>query len=152
MFRNMYSWTFLKENLNNFGSAQIKLNRRPTMEKLYILQLKDIDTNYASRGDYIRIHSLKWSHEYTKDGKIKAVKNSKSLDMFLEPNIFPYNLRKGIEHYILWFNKPLTNDVIDEYLKNKFKEGIYIFFINDPINQSIKDLNHAQIFYKKSKL
>lgn len=142
----MYSWKFLKENYQDFGNAKIKLMRKPTMQKIYDLHLKEVDEKYVSRGDYIRIFSLKWMPILV-DNKIKAVKNNKSLNIYLELNLFPYNLRKGINHYIVWFDKPISDKEMREFLDKNLK-GEYIYYSNDKINKSINDLEHIHVFNK----
>lgn len=64
-------------------------------------------------------------------------------------NTFPYDLNKGIEHWLLWVNPKdkLNISEIDTIIKNKFKTCVY--FSNIEKNKSVKTIEHYQILVYK---
>jgi hypothetical protein len=78
----------------------------------------------------------------------------------LIPCDFPYNVEKGIDHWILWINPKnvsikYTKKEVEKIIKNYmeyysplFKYFEYIFFENSVKNQSIKQIKHYHIFFR----
>lgn len=111
--------------------------------------------------------------EYKLDLKNKGLSNYQNIMLLyfsgkgnkfsLQLNNFPYNLDKGIKHYVLWINPNCENefklhskwnlslieDIICKELyrgnKMKFKLGC-IYFQNLEKFRSIQSINHFQVF------
>ena len=82
----------------------------------------------------------------------------------LQLNDFPYYTTNNIKHYILWINnkknpdKLFIKNEINKYFdisidtKNtqniKKRENIITYWVNTPLNSSIKDILHTHIFTK----
>ena len=71
-------------------------------------------------------------------------------------NDYPYDVGKGIEHNLLWFNPRISpnwlytrNKVVKEILDKENDKKEYIYFQNKPNNSSVKDIIHYQVFVKK---
>jgi len=112
------------KELKKFGKYT-DLYRTEKMEKAYI--------------DYKKKNSKYSKYLYKKlfkDGPIN----------FLE-NKFPYNLKRGIFHYVLWSEKKLSDFEIQNIL-NSLNLKNYIYFENLKKNKSIKDIFHVQVFFK----
>jgi Protein of unknown function (DUF3605) len=144
-----YSWKFLQENIRN-GTMKSDLNllRKVRVQKAYDAHLKHVDSKYASREDYIKIHSLGWT-PIAQNGKTVATKSAHSKNSMLELNIFPYNLHKDIHHYILWSVTPVHPLKMDSICYKTFINTPYLWFVNCPQNRSIPALWHAHIFVKQ---
>lgn len=146
----VFSWKSLRQLVPANGTLKNVLNisRAAGVQRIYDEHLGLVDQKYSSRADYIRISSLKWKAFVGADGKMIAVKHAASLKYFLEPNLFPYNLRKGMRHYVLWSESPLEHAQVDAILDKEIGAKNIIWFVNTAQNQSIHGLWHAQVIYK----
>ena len=75
---------------------------------------------------------------------------------FIE-NSFPYDIEDNCLHYVIWFDseyfKKVTlcinpNKIIDNIIRNKFKDNEYIYFENHSHNKSVQKVKHFHVFIK----
>lgn len=132
----------------------------------YVLpRTKEVEAKYKIHSDWIKSKGLTIS-EYIKstvfNDNVNYLKHRVSL------NTFPYNLEKGIKHYLIWFNPKFTNNdenfnspeyskFIEDYIiKSAYPEGKYpdlefIYFENLPDNRSVNGVRHIHVFVKCNK-
>jgi hypothetical protein len=143
------SWKTLSGHIKDGQiSKSILLQRQPGVQAVYTSHLENVDEKYATRADYIKIHSLKWRPFIGADGKIFAAKHSGSRELFLEPNIFPYHLRKGLRHFVLWSETPVDSDKILNIVSGQTGAKHVLWWVNHSDNRSVLDLWHAQVIFK----
>lgn len=71
------------------------------------------------------------------------------LEIALKKNEFPYSVKKGIEHWLIWSRNPLTDEVwIRRYLEERLPGRDYLFFVNPPELRSVPSIFHVQVFTK----
>ncbi len=70
-------------------------------------------------------------------------------------NDYPYNVKKEIEHNVLWFNPKIgdkwifkNEKIVEEILKKETKGRKFIYFRNSATNSSVKSMLHYQVFTK----
>ena len=143
-----YSWKFLKEHIKN-GRADIVFERSNEVKLAHQKQRDNSKNDYNNPGDYIKIKYMKWRSFKNANNKLFAVSDSNSENKIILKNAFPYNLRKGIQHYNLFSVIPLNENEIINYINQYIgKKKEIIWFVNYPIYQSIPDLWHCHFFYK----
>ena len=102
---------------------------------------------YKSTKDMILINML--NHKSTSnDGKLVAVYCENNLKINLCPNNFPYSVKDNISHLLLWSEKELTYQEVNEILKSKLNGKEYIYFRNPEHLRSVPSVFHIQIFVK----
>ena len=118
-------------------------------------------TDKITRKDTIQFEYNKFI-KYIKDNKInineyiyKKYLNGKNVN-FTE-NSFPYDIDDNCHHYIIWFDneyfKNVTqniniNSIINDIVRNKFKDNEYIYFENLANNKSVVNIKHFHVFIK----
>ncbi|KAF9187863.1 hypothetical protein BGZ50_001719 [Haplosporangium sp. Z 11] len=71
------------------------------------------------------------------------------LEIALKKNEFPYSVKPGIEHWLIWSQRPLTDEVwIRRYLEERLPGRDFLFFINPPELRSVPSIFHVQVFTK----
>jgi hypothetical protein len=75
-------------------------------------------------------------------------------DLKIVPNKFPYSRLiqhiPDIEHYCLWCKtESPSTETIESEIKKQFPENEYFWFVNPPINKSVPEIWHCQLFVKK---
>ncbi|KAF9585014.1 hypothetical protein BGW38_004267 [Lunasporangiospora selenospora] len=71
------------------------------------------------------------------------------LEVALKKNEFPYSVKPGIEHWLIWSRHPLTDEVwIRRYLEERLPGRDFMFFINPPELRSVPSIFHVQVFTK----
>ena len=78
--------------------------------------------------------------------------------MALEPNIVPYHLEAGTEHWVLWYHPSCTAgdadldpSLFDDHLKTflpALREDEYLAFQNLPQFRSVPQMAHAHVFLR----
>lgn len=143
-----YSWKFLKEHIHN-GRANLVFERSNEIKLAHEKQRSNSRNEYLNPGDYIKIKYMKWRSFKNTDNKLFAVRDTNSVDKIILKNTFPYDLRKGINHYNIFSVIALNESEIIEYIKHYIgKNKEILWFVNYPINQSIPDLWHCHFFFK----
>jgi hypothetical protein len=122
------SWTYLKAHIKNAKlQSGCLLARSEKTNDLY-------DRFKGTKRD-LRTYILK---TYLKDKWFTIV-----------PNAFPYELRKGIDQYVLFAVEPLEQkEYIDAILHAYFPHKQILWYINAPHLQSIPTVWHCQVFVK----
>lgn len=141
----MYNWEIIK---NYIESNNGYLLTRTDESRIEYNKFKETLKKYKSIKDYIYINYLK-SESIIKDDIIYSTgKNIKKYNFC--KNIYPYNVEKGIKHYILWSIEDLEekddkiNKIIKIYLKNKD----YLYFYNPKGRRSVSEVFHIHVFFK----
>ena len=77
-------------------------------------------------------------------------------DYCIIKNDFPYDTEKDVKHYILWIKDSFLENInkrdIEDLIQKKMLEleySNYIYFENHISVQTVPDIKHFQIFYKK---
>jgi|TARA_Y100000389_G_C17146425_1_gene357463 hypothetical protein len=118
--------------LTQHNYKKIKIDRLSHIEKSYI----NNKTKYINYDNYI----------------LKNYLHNKLYN--LQPNKYPYNLKKNIKHYVLWLNPMLKYNYIydkkfiNKLLKKKIKNKEFYFYMNSNDKRSIKTVPHYQVFIK----
>ncbi|GBB91370.1 hypothetical protein RclHR1_01860024 [Rhizophagus clarus] len=150
---DVLSWESVKE-------INLELLRRSKPDQLKYRAYKEkINKEHGSLDNYLYQNVLNWPKEsYSNDSSSQEYFSSKipSTHYNLRLNDFPYTIDSSIAHYVLWSRLPFRDqrdqDVkgdINLFLKEKFpgnKE--WLFFINPPQLQSIKNIWHGHIFMR----
>ena len=120
---------------------------------------------YASIEDKIMIDVFNCDWKVNEDRKIVHVPSSpgsssggssgssppsQSSPIFVQ-NDFPYNLASGIEHYLLWSDRAMSNDEVEAYLHTHpiaRQSSAWLTFVNPLQLQSIPDIHHVHVLLK----
>jgi hypothetical protein len=140
----MYNWSFIKTKINNKN-----LNFTRSVETQYNYDKNKIKVlkKFNTYEDYIKVVLFKLKYIINIQNKIES--NDYNCDkILLLRNKYPYNIEKGIKHYVLFSLKPLNKSEIIKILSKLLINYEYIFFCNDKKRQSIKNLWHCQVFIK----
>ena len=132
----MLHWNFIKRFNHLNPPLDIKFGRTDKDEELYIQHSQNLKQEGIKIEEYICGNILK-------NSLVKYTYNR-----------FPYNLEPGIKHDLLWI-KPghcLTIQEVQKIIKEN-NPGICletqcVYFKNIPRNQSIRAIEHYQIFIK----
>jgi len=88
----------------------------------------------------------------------KITKEAEDLPVILKfvPNDFPYWFEPDVEHWIIWsYPRALNNNEILATIESKFGEDLnaieYVYWRNPTILQSIKDLEHYHVVWRRKK-
>ncbi|KAI7818962.1 hypothetical protein BC939DRAFT_390234, partial [Gamsiella multidivaricata] len=64
-------------------------------------------------------------------------------------NEFPYSVKPGIEHWLIWSRQPLTDEAwIRAFLQERLPGRDFLFFTNPPELRSVPSISHVQVFTK----
>ena len=133
----MLHWNFIKRFNHLNPPKDIKFGRTESNEEQYMQHSQKLKQDGIKLEEYI-------SNTILRDSLIKYTYNR-----------FPYNVEPGIKHDLLWI-KPghsLTIQEVQKIIKEN-NPGICletqcVYFKNVPKNQSIKTIEHYQIFIKQ---
>lgn len=135
MDNDAYSWDFIKQFHKK--SPLINIKRKKQMEEKYILHKKNLKDKNINIEDYLQNSLFKNNFKY-----------------ILTENDFPYNLKNGIEHKLLWINPNYNNlfndELITKIISMRMRGKTYIYFENNDNNKSIKSIKHYHIFINNS--
>lgn len=127
------------------------LHRSLKFDALYQRYIIDIERTYSSYTDYIKIRYLQYEKYRNNNGKISSRHGHRHrhgiVHVAFTRNMFPYNLRKGISHSIIWSSHSLSMEQVKEIL-SKHNIITFIIHINDPNTMSIPDVWHCHVFWK----
>ena len=148
MFNIEFNWIMLKIAIA-FDKMHLVKRKNRTMKKYQML--KPEIKKYKTTRDYILHHYMNYGIEDC-EGKLCAVKQEGSKIISYNENMFPYNLNKNIDHYVLWTTDDM-DDKMEEVSKmiSYYVEGKkYMFYRNPPNSRSIPDLFHVHVFIKNN--
>jgi Protein of unknown function (DUF3605) len=141
-----YDWEQLQFSIQ----TNMPLARNEKHQAEYNTQKQYVHQHYESYEDYVKIAFLKWDcKRHLISGKKVAVEGGvNQIDIAVTANIFPYNVKDGIYHYLIWSLNELDNSQIEETLeKNDLKGAIY--FVNSMEHRSVKGVWHTHVFSTK---
>ncbi|GBC24515.1 uncharacterized protein OCT59_009158 [Rhizophagus irregularis] len=153
----VHTWEDVKEIVE---SGRLELFYRSKSEQLrYRAYRERIKKEYGSLDNYIYQNVLNWPKESSpNDPSLQEYFSSKipSTHYNLRLNDFPYTIDSSISHYVLWSRLPFRDpndrnvkDDINLFLKENFPGNEeWLFFINPPQLQSIKNIWHGHIFVR----
>ena len=121
------SWTYLKAHIINGKLHPGCLMTRDTKTHTRYLRFKEKKGN-------LRAYILR---TYLKNKRFSLV-----------PYAFPYELRKGITHYVLFAVEPVEPVDVDNLLELSFPGQQSLWYVNEPYLQSIPTVWHCQVFVK----
>jgi len=83
-----------------------------------------------------------------------SVPDTQKVSISFVPNDFPYNVELDIEHWILWGLEKMDPEEVKLYLDSKMvdvdgKVVPYVSFVNPPETQSVRNLFHVHVLFKK---
>ena len=114
------------------------------------------------------LESLGWLKVSPTEEVLKQEFQSKSQRIAIVKNKFPYDLPEGMEHWLLWVNSQVfqemeektknqayKKDVIENYVRGRVLEffdfeNIVCIFENEPKDQSVQGLKHWHIILTKN--
>ena len=76
-------------------------------------------------------------------------------EILFSENPYPYNLEKGIMHYVLWsYHRNLSKIESLQIINEKFPstEFEYLMFENRYTDKSVREIPHIQVFIRKKPL
>ncbi|KAF9303558.1 hypothetical protein BGZ74_003490 [Mortierella antarctica] len=172
--KHQFSWSELSELVASKNLAP--MGRSEEVQTAYQTAIKKRTKKYGSPGEYIRQRVLHWppaeapdsdsrppsSASNFSDGNESSSSSSSvpslpcspigplnPLEIALKKNEFPYSVKKGIEHWLIWSRNPLTNEVwTRRYLEERLPGRDYLFFVNPPELRSVPSIFHVQVFTK----
>ncbi|KAF9133755.1 hypothetical protein BGX30_012184 [Mortierella sp. GBA39] len=169
--KHQFSWSELTKMVASKDLGP--MGRSEAVQAAYQKAIKRRTKKYGSPDEYIRQRILHWPpaektedfsppHSYS-DGNESSSSSSSSflsppssptgpvdpLEVNLKKNEFPYSVKPGIEHWLIWSRQPLTDEVwIRRYLQERLPGRDYLYFINPPELRSVPTISHVQVFTK----
>ncbi|KAF8934459.1 hypothetical protein EDD21DRAFT_137473 [Dissophora ornata] len=165
--KHQFSWSELSEMV---ASKDLKpMGRSEAVQDAYQKAIKRRTKKYGSPDEYIRQRVLHWPpaedipsvSSPSSDGNESSTSCSSAsppssptgpvdpLEVTLKKNEFPYSVKPGIEHWLIWSRLPLTDeDWIRKYLEERLPGRDFLFFINPPELRSVPSIFHVQVFTK----
>jgi hypothetical protein len=155
------TWKQLVDIVSN--QELYKLKRDANMLNEYKLFMDRIKREFVSVEVYL-------AHKVFDAPLIKVVKEEKEIfdldeekkcawksnrKIVFRPNDFPYFIKDGIHHDILWSNETLDSDTIKEVVSEKMKQlerKEFIYFENPVQLKTVPNLFHIHIFSLESGL
>ncbi|KAG0050067.1 hypothetical protein BGZ83_005152 [Gryganskiella cystojenkinii] len=145
------------------------MGRSEVVQDSYQKAIKRRTKKYGSPDEYIRQKILHWPPADKSDAGSPSDGNESSgsscssystppssptgpvdpLEIVLKKNEFPYSVKKGIEHWLIWSRHALTDEVwIRRFLEERLPGRDYLYFINPPELRSVPSIFHVQVFTK----
>jgi len=138
----VYTWDTLQQY--HFNPPTGKLRRNPYVKKHYNKYQQELQNNGFDIGTIIK-HKFFSNH---------TENHICSPFYVITPNDFPYDVSKGIHHYLLWFNPdnkyPMYNDYdhVAKILDRHVGSGKYVCFMNPLSIQSVPAVKHYHVFFR----
>ncbi len=150
------SWEEVQAIVADGSLASMRLlgRSRDTLQS-YLEYKGRINMVYTSMVDRIMIDVFKCDWKVNEDGKIKHLpppsgSSSRSGPFFVK-NDFPYNLKPGIEHYLLWSDRVMLDEEVEAYLRSDpvaRQSESWLTFVNPAELQSIPEILHVHVLLK----
>ncbi|KAF9994192.1 hypothetical protein BGZ79_001087 [Entomortierella chlamydospora] len=161
--KHQFSWSELTKMIASKDLTP--LGRSEQVQEAYQRAIKRRNMKYGSADEYIRQRILHWppaeKDAETSDGNESSSSCSSAspsssptgpvdpLEVRLKKNEFPYSVKPGIEHWLIWSRRPLTDENwIRAYLKERLPGRDFLFFVNPPELRSVPTIFHVQVFTK----
>ena len=120
--------------------------------------INNIYLKYTKLSDYILNVYFAFPTVLNSKGKLEVIsrKNLPKKCLFKE-NEYPYQIEKGVNHYVLWYNFIPNNETdINNYIKTNIYQNIkhsnftFIWYENPKMN--ISDIYHLHVFWIDNKI
>ncbi|KAF9351059.1 hypothetical protein BGX26_010849 [Mortierella sp. AD094] len=161
--KHQFSWSELTKMIASKDLTP--MGRSEQVQEAYQRAIKRRTKKYGSADEYIRQRVLHWPpaerDAETSDGNESSSSCSSAsppssptgpvdpLEVRLKKNEFPYSVKPGIEHWLIWSRNLLTDeDWIRAYLTERLPGRDFLFFINPPELRSVPTIFHVQVFTK----
>ncbi|KAF9899562.1 hypothetical protein EC991_008615 [Linnemannia zychae] len=169
--KHQFSWSELTKMVASKDLGP--MGRSEKVQLAYQKAIKRRTKKYGSPDEYIRQRVLHWppaeksgdddntaASHYSDGNESSSSCSSLSppssptgpvdpLEVNLKKNEFPYSVKPGIEHWLIWSRQPLTDEVwIRRYLEERLPGRDFLFFINPPELRSVPTISHVQVFTK----
>ncbi|KAF9573473.1 hypothetical protein EC968_008449 [Mortierella alpina] len=168
--KHQFSWSELSKMVASKDLTP--MGRSEAVQEAYQRAIKRRTKKYGSPDEYIRQRVLHWPRAEedvastppsgaSSDGNESSTSCSSvsppssptgpvdPLEIALKKNEFPYSVKPGIEHWLIWSRHPLTDEVwIRRYLEERLPGRDYLFFINPLELRSVPSIFHVQVFTK----
>lgn len=131
-------------SISNIGRAPMDL-------RVYRNFKAKVLERYASLADYMK--ELLFHYETggrEQDGKLVALDPVDPKHILLwRPPDFPYLLSNELEHHIVWSNKPMGDEELQQFIKAKRKGWEYVTWVNPGPLASIPSVWHAHVVSRR---
>jgi len=141
---------YLNHNLSWIPGSE---NIRPTTENVSKkeLWLENINYFYDSEVHYVLSEVFNFKSEFVL-GKLHVKKSNISNKHIFKENMFPYELPKNTNHYIIWYS---YNQVDEDQINKDINNSLLIMLGNDNFDfvwyenpkKSLPEINHYQVFW-----
>jgi len=143
------AWKELEERITKQHTLQGNLFRSQAMQRLYNQHRLHSQKHYATYVDFLKISLFGFGSSLNEQGMISAYKTRMSKTYVFIENRFPYNVRKGIRHSMIFAVDILPHEMVDEIIADNLpKTAKVVWYINDPSVMSIPDIWHCHVFWK----
>ena len=89
--------------------------------------------------------------------KAKCFKDDPSLPYKLRKNDFPYDLERGISHWVLWLNPDIYKTEVEVYALGRINlilktllDQPFLFYVNPVSKQSVKEIPHYHVYLREA--
>ncbi|KAI1321145.1 hypothetical protein EDD11_007711 [Mortierella claussenii] len=158
-----FSWSELSKMVASRDLTP--MGRSEAVQEAYQRAIKRRTKKYGSPDEYIRQRVLHWPPAEKDPSSVDGNESSSScsspsppssptgpvdpLEIALKKNEFPYSIKPGIEHWLIWSRQPLTDETwIRTFLEERLPGRDFLFFINPPELRSVPTIFHVQVFTK----
>merc|ERR1711964_58876 len=126
-----------------------EFQRLPELTKAYDRYRAELQKLcYASTSDSLKQTILNFSTEKNSEGKLVAVKGFNSLEFKLTKNRFPYLLKEGLSHAVLWSHNPWDIETAREKVAELVAPCDFAIWVNEVSYRSVPGLWHTQVIYE----
>ncbi|KAK9720700.1 hypothetical protein K7432_003978 [Basidiobolus ranarum] len=139
--RPLLTWELIKDRIET-DSVHL-LRRTLAEEEKYRNWTNKVKEEYGSMDVYIQQISLGWQ-----DSEGRPIEGPEY--KFL-PNDFPYNLDKGISHWVFWYRKDYSLEELERIIQRELPDKDFLFFINPTTTQSVRTVSHAHVMFRDKK-
>lgn len=143
------AWKELEDRITKQHTLQGYLYRSQAMQRLYNQHRLHSQKHYATYVDFLKISLFGFGSSLNEQGMITSYKTRTSKTYVFMDNRFPYNLRKGIRHCLIFALDALEYQKVDEIIaKHLPSTAKVLWYINDKNVMSIPELWHCHVFWK----
>ena len=125
--------------------------RSKSTQKRYVAIRRVILAKYSSYEDYVKIKYMGFAPVAFPGSKITAIKDDGVKTFYIGKNRFPYDVKRGIRHWVLFSLRALSVKAQKKIIESSIpKNAEYVFYMNAKETQSMPKLWHVQIFWKST--
>eukprot|EP01120_Amphizonella_sp_Union-15-10_P017443 TRINITY_DN967_c0_g1_i2.p1 TRINITY_DN967_c0_g1~~TRINITY_DN967_c0_g1_i2.p1 ORF type:complete len:175 (-),score=26.34 TRINITY_DN967_c0_g1_i2:176-700(-) len=125
------------------------LGRLKEGRTIYLNSSERIKQEWATVGDFILNREFNFPSENVSGKKRVTFPEEIPEIINFRVNDYRYAVEDSIEHHLIWSTVPLTEDKIKQILEKERVGYEYLFFVNPPNLQSVKNVHHVHVFSRK---